>query len=148
MSENLDIVKQVVNGDKDAFRLLVERYNRPVISMIRNIVGDYAAAEDIAQDVFVAAYKKLSSFDPARSMSYYELNNGARYKILVTAPKKPKDFGPITVPKYSCFVFGDNRNMSRDSRAFGSLQVAAIRGKFEYLYFTTGDKSRLGNINK
>ena len=67
MSQDREIVRQVVNGDADAFRLLVERYNRPVISMIRNIVNDYAAAEDIAQDVFLTAYKKLNTFDNARS---------------------------------------------------------------------------------
>ena len=67
MSEDRDIVSQVLNGDADAFRLLVERYNRPVISMVRNIVSDYAAAEDVAQDVFLTAYKKLSTFDNARS---------------------------------------------------------------------------------
>jgi RNA polymerase sigma-70 factor (ECF subfamily) len=67
MSQDSEIVRQVVNGDADAFRLLVARYNRPVISMIRNIVSDHAAAEDVAQDVFLAAYKKLSTFDNARS---------------------------------------------------------------------------------
>jgi signal peptidase I len=103
------------------------------------------------QREFIGEFEFENNGKTVKGKSYYEHNDGVRYKILITEPKDsdaPKDFGPVTVPKYSCFVLGDNRNMSRDSRAYGSLQVAALRGRFEYLYFTTGDKSRLGNIYK
>ncbi len=67
MSEEAGIIKRIVNGDVDSFRLLVQRYQRPVISMIRNLINDRGACEDLAQEVFFTAYRKLSSFDPARS---------------------------------------------------------------------------------
>ena len=67
MSDELRIIRDVLEGDIDSFRLLVERYQRPVIKMIKNIIEDYHTCEDIAQDVFFTAYKKLSSFDPTRS---------------------------------------------------------------------------------
>jgi signal peptidase I len=103
------------------------------------------------QRQFIEEFELEQKGKIVKGKSYYEHNAGIRYKILITEPKDsdaPKDFRPVTVPKYSCFVLGDNRNMSRDSRDFGSLQTAALRGRFEYLYYTTGDKSRLGNINK
>ena len=65
--EDFDIVKRVLNGDVDSFRILVERYQRPVLSMIRRLIWDSHRCEDIGQDVFVAAFQKLSTFDPARS---------------------------------------------------------------------------------
>src|SRR5260221_13951058 len=67
MPEDSDIVKHVLNGDVDSFRILVERYQRPVLSMIRRLVWDSHRGEEIGQDVFVAAFQKLSAFDPARS---------------------------------------------------------------------------------
>ena len=67
MPEDSDIVKRVLNGDVDSFRILVERYQRPVLSMIRRLIWDSHRCEEIGQDVFVAAFQKLSTFDPARS---------------------------------------------------------------------------------
>src|SRR5438309_10823326 len=67
MPEDSDIVKRVLNGDVDSFRILVERYQRPVLSMIRRLIWDSHRGEEIGQDVFVAAFQKLSAFDPARS---------------------------------------------------------------------------------
>ena len=67
MSDELRIIRDVLEGNVDSFRLLVERYQRPVIRMTRNIIDDYHVCEDIAQDVFLTAYEKLASFDPNRS---------------------------------------------------------------------------------
>ena len=67
MPEEIQIIKRVISGDTDSFRLLVDRYQGPIMSMIANIIADRHACEDIAQDVFFTAYRKLKSFDPARS---------------------------------------------------------------------------------
>ena len=67
MADEIEIIRSILAGDADSFRLLVQRYHRPVIRMIRNIVNDNHICEDIAQDVFLAAYRKLASFDIARS---------------------------------------------------------------------------------
>lgn len=61
------IILDVQHGKPESFRLLIERYQRPVFQMIFNLVHDSHAAEDISQDVFIAAYRKISTFDPARS---------------------------------------------------------------------------------
>src|SRR5215469_13635857 len=66
MPEDADIVKRVLNGDVESFRILVERYQRPVLSMIQRLIWDSHRCEEIGQDVFVTAYQKLSAFDPAR----------------------------------------------------------------------------------
>ena len=82
MTEELRIIRRVINGDVDSFRLLIERYQRPVISMIRNITNDNHLCEDLGQDVFFTAYKKLASFDPARSsFSTWLFTIGASEKL-------------------------------------------------------------------
>jgi len=67
MPEDSDIVKHVLKGDVDSFRILVERHQRPVLSMIRRLKWDSHRCEEICQDAFVTAFQKLSTFDPARS---------------------------------------------------------------------------------
>jgi RNA polymerase sigma-70 factor (ECF subfamily) len=56
-------------GSQAAFRELVRRYERPVLSLVVRIVRDPALAEDLAQDSFVKAFQALASFDPRRRFS-------------------------------------------------------------------------------
>jgi signal peptidase I len=77
---------------------------------------------------------------------FYENNNGAKYRIFISQDKPAADFGPITVPKYDCFVMGDNRNDSRDSRYFGPIAVTSLKGKFEYRYWPITGGAHWGTI--
>lgn len=88
MAEEISIIRAVLDGDVESFRLLVQRYQGPVIRMIKNIINDHHICEDIAQDVFFTAYKKLSSFDPARSSFSTWLFTIAKNKSINAAKKK------------------------------------------------------------
>jgi RNA polymerase sigma-70 factor (ECF subfamily) len=57
------IVRRVLLGDRDAFRLLVERHQSRVYRCIRRIVRDRDEAEDVAQEAFVKAYTHLAGYD-------------------------------------------------------------------------------------
>ncbi|HSF39980.1 MAG TPA: sigma-70 family RNA polymerase sigma factor, partial [Thermoanaerobaculia bacterium] len=54
---------------EDAFRELVRRFERPVYSLIVRMVQDPGLAEDLAQEVFVKAYRRLDTYDPERKLS-------------------------------------------------------------------------------
>ena len=56
-------------GSEDAFRQLVERFERPVFSLVVRMVRDRATAEDLTQEAFVKAYRKLRTYDPERKFS-------------------------------------------------------------------------------
>ncbi|MFN2383657.1 MAG: RNA polymerase sigma factor [Gemmatimonadota bacterium] len=51
-------------GSQSAFRELVERYERPVFNLVVRMVRDPALAEDLAQDAFVKAFARLTTFRP------------------------------------------------------------------------------------
>jgi len=88
MTNETEIIRQVLEGDIESFRLLLARYEKPVVRMIRNITYDKESCEDIGQDVFLAAYKKLASFDLARSSFSTWLFTIARNKSLNALKKK------------------------------------------------------------
>ena len=64
---NAELVGAVLEGDRASFAELVRRYQRMVLATAWQALGDHHAAEDAAQEAFVAAYRKLGSLrDPAR----------------------------------------------------------------------------------
>ncbi|MFN2479857.1 MAG: RNA polymerase sigma factor [Pyrinomonadaceae bacterium] len=76
-------------GDAEGFRLLFERYSRPVISFVFDMVGDRALAEDLTQETFVRAYRHLGAlreeekfstwlFSIAKNVAREHLRSGER----------------------------------------------------------------------
>jgi RNA polymerase sigma-70 factor (ECF subfamily) len=49
-------------GDADAFRVVIERYQRMVHHLAYRMTGSFADAEDIAQETFVRAYRHLDGY--------------------------------------------------------------------------------------
>jgi len=97
-SDDTEVIRQILRGDKESFRQLVERYEKPVFRVIKNIAGDKESCEDIAQDVFLSAYKKLGTFDPAISKFSTWLFTIARNKS-VNALKKKKAAATSELPE-------------------------------------------------
>lgn len=62
-------VRAAQQGDADAFAVLVERHHRGVRACLVARMHDSHEAEDLAQEVFVTAYRKLGEFDPGRPLS-------------------------------------------------------------------------------
>ena len=82
MDDDLQTIKQVLAGDVDAFRLLVERHQGPLFSLVGNLVRDVTYRDDIAQETFLAAYLHLSSYDPQRGRFSTWLLTIARNKCI------------------------------------------------------------------
>ena len=74
---DLELVRAGRRGDKDAFRELVERYQRKVVSVALGMVHNREDAVEIAQETFVKAFENLDKFK-AESSFYTWL-----YRIVV-----------------------------------------------------------------
>jgi RNA polymerase sigma-70 factor, ECF subfamily len=59
MNSSADLVTRVCAGDAEAFRLVFDRYSRPVISFIFDMVNDRALAEELTQETFVRAFRAI-----------------------------------------------------------------------------------------
>ncbi|MEO1366378.1 MAG: sigma-70 family RNA polymerase sigma factor [Acidobacteriota bacterium] len=64
-----ELVRLALAGSAEAYRGLVERFQRPVLSLIARMVGDLSLAEDLAQESFVRAFDRLHTFDGGRKFS-------------------------------------------------------------------------------
>ena len=58
---DVQLIHRVLSGDDAAFDLLVKRYEKGVHALAWRKIGDFHYAEEITQDAFLQAYKKLST---------------------------------------------------------------------------------------
>ncbi len=60
MQTDAELVRAVLDGEKQAFAVLVKRYERPVRAVALDVLGDHHSAADVSQDAFVKAYEHLA----------------------------------------------------------------------------------------
>jgi RNA polymerase sigma-70 factor, ECF subfamily len=89
MNDDLRTIRRVLDGETEAFRLLVEKYQKPLFTMIGNMLANRADCEDIAQEAFLAAYLHLGSYDSDESRFSTWLFTIARNRCFNEA-KKPR----------------------------------------------------------
>ena len=61
------VVQDVLAGDRDRFREIVERYQKQVYSVLLRLVNNVDDAQDLTQAAFVDAFRALARFDTERS---------------------------------------------------------------------------------
>ena len=102
--EDRRLVEEALGGSQRAFYDLVQRYERPVFSVILRMVRDRALAEDLAQETFLKAFRSLASYDRQRKLSSWLFtiaHNAAidylRRKRLATVPLEAEAdrLGPV-----------------------------------------------------
>src|ERR1044072_10033936 len=57
-----DLVTRAIAGREDGFEELVRRYQRPIAAYVYRMVGDYDAALDLTQEVFIKVYNSLRRY--------------------------------------------------------------------------------------
>ena len=79
--ENALLVR-VAQGDRDAFEHLYRVTSARLLGVCLRLVPDRAEAEDVLQDVYVAAWRKAPQFDPARASAAVWLASIARHRAI------------------------------------------------------------------
>ena len=93
MSEDTDqqLVDRVLNGNKNAFNLLVLRYQHRVSALVGRFVHDSHEAEDVCQEAFIKAYRALPLFrgDSAFYTWLYRIAVNTAKNHLVSRNRRP-----------------------------------------------------------
>ncbi len=76
------IVAEVLQGNRDAFRRLVEAYSLPLRSYLASQIYRLDDVDDLAQEVFIAAYRTLHKFRPEDDFAAW-LRGIARNEVLM-----------------------------------------------------------------
>ena len=85
------LVERVQRGDKQAFGLLVAKYQRKLGRLLSRLIRDPAEVEDVAQETFIKAYRALPSFrgDSAFYTWLYRIGINTAKNYLSASGKRP-----------------------------------------------------------
>jgi RNA polymerase sigma-70 factor (ECF subfamily) len=87
-------------GDRDGFRLLVERHSRGVFRLAYRLTGNEQDAEDVVQESFLRAYKQLRHFESRASFGTWLYRIAANYSLdLIRLRKRRQDRQPPRDPE-------------------------------------------------
>ncbi len=64
-----DLLLDLVNGDMDAFDVIVDRYKNRLINFVYRFVKDYDVAEDIVQETFLRVFRKRRDYKAIANFS-------------------------------------------------------------------------------
>lgn len=86
-----DLVRRYLSGDRGAFATLVERHERRVYNLALRMTGREEDARDAAQDAFLTALRKLSSFrgEAAFTTWMHRVTVNACYDLLRKRQRQP-----------------------------------------------------------
>ena len=86
------LVADYLNGDDEPLRILIERYLGPVYRFARTYVKSEQEAEDVAQEVFVRAWRNLKRFDKEKSFKTWIFAIAKHASIDALKKKKALNF--------------------------------------------------------
>lgn len=122
---------------------------------IKRVIGVEGDVIEIKNDVLFVNNKEIKikyigKYHDREILSadlYEEILDGTSHYIL-DKQKNHQYYGPITVPKNSIFVMGDNRDNSEDSRYWGFVKLNKVEGKALIIYWSWPDWKRFLKIIK
>jgi signal peptidase I len=120
---------------------------------VKRIVALPGDTVEIRDNILLVNDQPLDSpSDPASILDFktddsqivlMEKNAAAVYPVIVDSAM-PQNAAKATVPHGYCFLLGDNRSHSIDSRNFGPVPMNDIRGRLDYIYWPAKTWSRMG----
>ena len=130
-SENREIDHELVlraqRGDKRAFGLLVDKYQRKLARLLSRMVRDQAEIEDIVQDTFIKAYRALPNFrgDSAFYTWLYRIGINTAKNYLVSMGRRPTVSTGVEIEDAENFEGADElRTMETPESSLMAKQIA------------------------
>lgn len=121
------LVDRVRTGDKQAFDLLVAKYQRRLMRLLSRIVHDPAEAEDVVQETFIKAYRALRHFrgDSAFYTWLYRIGINTAKNFLATQGRRTPTSTETDAEHAEGFNDGDNlRDINTPESMLASKQIA------------------------
>lgn len=133
-----EMMLRVKAGDDSAFDYLVQKYRRPIISFMYRMAHNPAAAEDLAQEVFLRVYRSRANYEPSAKFSTWlyriATNLGVNY-ARDTRHERPENVTNLDEPDEETGQALDlaDKKPSVEEEILRRERMAAIRQKVEAL---------------
>jgi len=92
-----ELIAEARGGDMTAFKVLVERHEQKVASMVKAMLGDTPEASDVGQEVFIRFYESLGNFRGESALGTYLVRIAINLSLNEIKKKKKRNkfFIPI-----------------------------------------------------
>ncbi|MDG2252831.1 MAG: RNA polymerase sigma factor RpoE [Methylophilaceae bacterium] len=131
------LVEKAQKGDKKAFSILVEKYNKKLFRLLSRMVRDQSEIEDIVQDSFIKAYRAINNFrgDSAFYTWLYRIGINTAKNHLVALGKRPKAMDEVEIEDIENFETGNEmRNYDTPENTMMNKEiVSAVSETIEIL---------------
>ncbi len=120
------LVERVQRGDKQAFGLLVAKYQRKLARLLSRLIRDPAEVEDVAQETFIKAYRALPSFrgDAAFYTWLYRIGVNAAKNYLMTQGRRAPTSTDFNNEEAENFDSGEQlRDMNTPEHLLATRQI-------------------------
>ncbi len=116
-----ECVKRVQRGDVDAFEVLMRRHQKATFNLVYRLLGDYNEAAEVAQEVFLSAFRSIQQFrgDANFSTWLYRIafnHASTRRKTLQLAQQRH-------VPLDGTELIGDNGSFTDPERTIEKREI-------------------------
>ena len=91
LEDDVQLIGKTLLGDDTAFAALVEKYQKSVHGLIWRKIGDFHHAEEVTQDTFLQAYRKLGTLKDPKSFAGWLYVIAARLSLNWMQRSKPKN---------------------------------------------------------
>ena len=121
------LVERAQRGDKRAFELLVEKYQRKLARLLSRFIRDSTEVEDVTQEAFIKAYRALPTFrgDSAFYTWLYRIGINTAKNYLVAMGRRAPTTTNIDSEEAEGFEDGDQlRDLNTPEDELASKQVA------------------------
>jgi RNA polymerase sigma-70 factor, ECF subfamily len=98
ISEELSLVNRARAGDSNAFGELVQKYERKIYRLAKNITQNDEDAEDVLQDTFIKAYEHLDSFQGNSKFYTWLVRIGVNEALMKLRKRKSDRTVPLDEP--------------------------------------------------
>jgi RNA polymerase sigma-70 factor (ECF subfamily) len=133
-----EVMLRVKAGDQSAFDYLVQKYRRPLVSFMYRMARNTAAAEDLAQEVFLRVYRSRQTYEASAKFTtwlYRIATNLAVNHARDTRHERPEVTVSLDEPDEETGTTLDvaDSSITAEEALVRRERMAAIRGKVEAL---------------
>ena len=105
--DDASLVGRAASGDDDAFAVLVRRYQGPLFRHALRLTPDRRLAEDIVQEAFLTAWRRLPTLETSASFRSWLYQITTRRSIDAFRARKPEQPVDTSEPEVARLVSGD-----------------------------------------